>query len=80
MEIYMHSVFPRVAAMRREVELPELKYMISEEKLAVQRARDLVDHLDVIYLLESRILHHRIDPRGKLSDPETSDDLEPTAV
>ena len=65
--------------MRRTLELQELKEMISEEKLAVHRVRDLVDNLDVIYLLESRILRGELDPTGKLSGPETSRELEPAA-
>ncbi len=64
--------------MHSTVELRELKKMISEEKLAVQRARDLVDHLDVIYLLESRILRDFTDPAGKLSDPEMFRDVDAT--
>ncbi len=56
--------------MQGTLQFQELNEMISEEKLAVQRARDLVDCLDVIYLLEARILQNFADDPGKHSDAD----------
>ncbi len=55
--------------MQGTLDFQDLNEMISEEKMAVQRARDLVDCLDVIYLLEARILQDCAEDRGKHSDP-----------
>jgi len=56
--------------MQATLEFQDLNEMISEEKMAVQRARDLVDCLDVIYLLESQILQNGAADGGKHSGPD----------
>jgi hypothetical protein len=67
MESNMLTLLARVGAMQATLEFQDLNEMISEEKMAVQRARDLVDCLDVIYLLESRILQNGAENAGKHS-------------